>query len=247
MTPATESATILIMMEWRLGLALGVCCAIATAVGCTGSEGTGDDDDGGDVATPSAGTAGTPGSSSGGSSAGVGGAASAGTSTGAPGGTGGTGGAVGAQCVDSELPLCVDDTNIRACIDGAYETLSCPDFCENAIYFEPGPCNATTNDCDCGEPLNPTCAQGVTALCRCLQEVDEPCTDLEAFGLYIACYEGDADLEPVLTCFGESTTSPPDCAALANQCIPDIPTAGAGGTGGSGAAGGMGGTGGAAP
>ncbi len=229
-----------------MGLALGICCVVATAIGCTGSEGTGDDE--GDAATPSAGSAGTPASSSGGSSGGFAGASSAGTGMGVAGGTGGTG---AAQCVDSELPLCVDDTNIRACIDGAYETFSCPDFCENGIHFEPGPCDASLNDCACGDPLSPSCADGVSALCFCLAEAGEGCTGLEAYLLYIGCFEKEADLEPVLTCFGENLVGDtPDCNGLANLCIPD--TTGASGAGsagpaGAGAAGGAGGTGGAAP
>ena len=54
--------------------------------------------------------------------------------------------------------------------------------------------------CQCGEPVNATCLDGVGALCACLQGTEAECTDDIFFDMYIDCHQGSF---PEAECFAD--------------------------------------------
>src|SRR5690606_10488960 len=123
--------------------------------------------------------------------------------------TSGTSG--GGSCVANET-RCAGSQAVDLCIEGTFETVPCSEFCD---YFGITALGCSGSQCECGEPTNGLCLQGMSNFCACMEAADTPCTDQRVSDYYIACHQS-AD-EGYFACWGSYVVDTlEDCAAVAN-------------------------------
>jgi hypothetical protein len=186
------------------------------------------------------GNAGTGGSKggSGGSGNATGGTANAGSGGASTGGTSG-------MCSDSDPPTCPTADSMTFCPNGTETTLTCDYFC-TTLGLTVGPCEDGYG-CQCGDPTDQPCVDGVNAYCSCVSGSSQPCDSNDPandpLSFYVECHANDpADQENVdfLKCLGmqlpaNTMLSTMVCQNAAEACgaTPPSGTGGTGGTGGS--------------
>jgi len=110
------------------------------------------------------------------------------------------------------------------CVDGALETRTCLEACEEVLGFEVGPCDGP-DGCACGDVLDEECAMGVNALCACAEGTEAPCTQDEAVDLYIGCFQNDPpEYAAALRClvdYVDEEAETVDCEAGLDACAPE--------------------------
>jgi hypothetical protein len=207
--------------------------------GGTGGTGTGTGGSGNANGTGGS-KGGTGGSSTGGSANATGG--TSGTSTG---GTAGASGGSAGACAETDPATCPSADSMTFCLNGAETTLTCDYFC-TTLGFTSGPCEDGYG-CQCGDPTDDACANGVNAYCSCISGTSTPCDpndpNNDPVTFYVDCHANapsEQEFNDFLKCFGTQlpsgsmlSTSICQNAAVACGATPPDGTAGAGGTGGS--------------
>jgi hypothetical protein len=76
--------------------------------------------------------------------------------------------------------------------------------------------------CVCDGPTDDACFTGMSAICVCNDSIGEPCTDDEAFNLYVNCYQDNDGAREPITCVAGyvDENNQIDCDA-AVACFPD--------------------------
>lgn len=212
-----------------VGLSVGILLGLAGTSACS-STSTNDEQKGGTGAVISAGT--------GGSSAA--GAVSAGGATNNP--SGGTGGGAIVGCPGMPV-TCLDATSAQACnpTTNMVDTINCKDdFAESGLISNGCTSDATGSGCTIEGGADETCWNGAQGIAVCAE-----LTDNEFLGVYVDCFNDEADIRPLLTCiadFVDTAAKMVDCDGAEVACLPDgaggAPTDGSGGapTDGSGGA-----------
>jgi hypothetical protein len=112
----------------------------------------------------------------------------------------------GQSCTEEGTAVCADATSMDLCSEGAYQNITCDEYCN---YFGFAGAGCAGSGCECGDPINAQCAQGVGVLCGCSAAADAPpCSDEEMVSFYVACHQNDPELGAFVSCLG--TYSPTD-------------------------------------
>jgi hypothetical protein len=182
------------------------------------SSGTGGGSSGGSSGSGSGGDGAAGSSNSGGSGPGGGAGGSGGSS--ASGGSGGS--TTPGECSETDPITCPTADSMILCIDGANETFTCQEACEEILGFEAGACEAGEG-CVCGAPLDEACANGTIALCSC---IDPQCTEDEALDVYIECFSNaipeNTEALHCLADYVDLETEMVDCEG-GQTCLPEAP------------------------
>lgn len=131
---------------------------------------------------------------------------------------GGNGSRQGQSCTGEEVSCAGADT-IDVCESGTFQSYSCGEACSYAGFGSNG---CGRDMCQCGEPTNAQCANGVIGFCACIEWAGAgACTDNELSGWYTACHQGDPELNPMMMCFSNYVSNGSiDCVAAAEACQP---------------------------
>lgn len=100
-------------------------------------------------------------------------------------------------CVDGTIE-CHDDTQ-QVCVLGTQDATPCEEACNLTGYHSTG-CEADETACHCEDFADPTCIDGMSAFCFCLDQVGSPCSEDNTFEYYDQCFSGAS---PEIACFGD--------------------------------------------
>jgi len=122
----------------------------------------------------------------------------------------------GPECSGEEL-TCIDAATVGACESGSFTPYACNEVCDYYGFYSEG-CSA--DDCQCGDPNNYECLDGVSGLCACLEWADAgSCSNEDYNSYYGGCHQNDPDFA-VVACFGHYVSGDTvDCEAAASACL----------------------------